>query len=172
MVTKKEIITALSENRGVENIKQIAREILEQQHQQICLEILDMEAPLPYRISWVIDHVVRMDGNAFNSYLAALLSKRNKLSFPGYERNLSYILSQAQIPEAIESEVLELVFFWISDPETKVAVKAHALYTCENFCKKYPELKEEFRETILNELPKNTIAFSYRAKRILKRLNA
>jgi hypothetical protein len=169
-VTKKEIISSLHENRGVENIKRIAAELLKNQQQKDCLDILELTAPLPYRISWVIDHMVRMEAGCFEEHLHELLTKKDRMNFPGYERNLSFILSQSVIPEDIESEVLELAFFWVSDPNTKVAVKAHALYTCENFCKKYPELKDEFREILLNEIPRNSVGFTSRAKRILKRL--
>ncbi len=144
--------------------------MLKNQQQEDCLDILELETPLPYRISWVIDHMVRLEPRCFEAYLKDLLAKKNRMDFPGYERNLSFILSQSIIPDTIESEVLELAFFWISDPNTKVAVKAHALYTCENFCKKYPELKEEFREILLNEMPRNSVGFTSRAKRILKRL--
>lgn len=169
-MTKKEIIASLRENRGVENIKHIASLMLKNQQQEDCLDILELDTPLPYRISWVIDHMVRIEPRCFEAYLKDLLAKKDRMDFPGYERNLSFILSQSIIPDAIESEVLELAFFWISDPNTKVAVKAHALYTCENFCKKYPELKEEFREILLNEIPRNSVGFTSRAKRILKRL--
>jgi len=169
-VTKKEIIASLQENRGVENIKRIAKHLLEGKQQQDCLDTLELAAPLPYRISWVIDHMVRMEPSCFEPFLQELLTKKDRMDFPGYERNLSFILSQSTIPENIESEILELAFFWIADPRTKVAVKAHALYTCENLCNKYPELKDEFREILLNEIPRNSVGFTSRAKRILKRL--
>jgi hypothetical protein len=55
-------------------------------------------------------------------------------------------------------------------PTETVAVKTEAMQTLGNIALKHPELKNELKMAIEDQLPKTTAGFHSRAKRIFKQL--
>lgn len=63
-------------------------------------------------------------------------------------RNLTNILSQQELTDYRESELIDLLIGFVQDPKNKVALHVYSIYILVRFVKIYPELKEEIAEII------------------------
>ena len=75
-----------------------------------------------------------------------------------------------QIPEEYQSQLIDQLFELLSDPKEESAVKAFAMTVAYNVVKQYPELGQELKIIIEDQLPYATPSFKSRAKRIINKL--
>ncbi len=61
-------------------------------------------------------------------------------------------------------------FTFLSDPKEPIAVKVFSMSVLANITKKQPELRDELRIVIEDQLPYSTPAFKSRGGKILKEL--
>jgi hypothetical protein len=87
-------------------------------------------------------------------------------------RNSWRILQDMRIPEEYEGLVLDLGFDHLISSEYPVAVKVFAMTVISNLVSKYPELAEELKITIEDQMPYGSAGFKSRGKRILKKLES
>ena len=106
------------------------------------------------------------------SAVKELFSIYKETNITGFDRTMAKVFWQIGIPEPIEGEVIDLLFNWVMCPDKKVAVKVYSISALLNVCKKYPDLKQELRVVINDQLDKNSIAFKVRARDVLKELGS
>lgn len=85
-------------------------------------------------------------------------------------RHTTRILEQITVPNKLKGKVMSMCFDFIVDPDEKVAIKAFSLGILENMLKEYPEIGAELKVIIEDQYLRQTPAFHYRAKRILKKI--
>lgn len=71
------------------------------------------------------------------------------------------------VPTENEGEAIDLLFQFIMSPKTNVTVKSRSTLVLFNLSKKYPELKNELRYSLKDQLNKYSKDFDKRITKIL-----
>jgi len=80
------------------------------------------------------------------------------------------MLGRYTIPEDDQGLLIDLCFSYLVSELYPLAVKVHALQIIYNHVLIYPELQEELRTVIEDQLDNNSVGFSARGRRILAQL--
>lgn len=124
---------------------------------------------LVQRAAWPMSYAVQKHPSLFAPYFEpALLFMRQKGLPDAVVRNTLRILQDLDVPEHLQGELVDMCLEYIVSPVSAAAIKAFAISTLENLCKKYPELAEEVKIVLLERMEYEKPAFVSRAKRFLK----
>ncbi len=166
-----EIKASLKEDRSDPTRKYWANEIISKNISILELKsILKEEHPIGIRFSWVLGDILEQDPSRILPAIPYFFSRRNDFSFPGFDRSLAKMMWKAGIPDEIEGEVVDQLFDWLQDSKIKVAVKVYAISALFDLTLKYPELQEELKLVIEEQMEHCSVAFKTRANRILKKM--
>jgi hypothetical protein len=80
------------------------------------------------------------------------------------------VLQELVIPEQFHGEVMEASFSFIQKRDTPIAIKAFALTLLFNLSKIYPDIKNELRLIIEENIDYETAAYKSRGRKILAKL--
>lgn len=128
------------------------------------------KAPLPQRASWLLAVINDKHPELLESYLPLFIATLPKFTIAAIKRNIMLVLASHQIPKKLQGKVVNLCFKLMLSRDEKVVVKVYAMQTIFNIAKKHPELQNELKAAIENQLPKTTASFHARARNILKKL--
>jgi hypothetical protein len=128
------------------------------------------EQKLSARASWVLQEMIKMNFDVSPSQLAMLIDVVSTTKIDGVKRNILSSLQLIDIAEEVIGELSDYCFSILVSSKETVAVKVYAMQIAANACKKYPELTSELLTCIELELPKNSVSFYARAKRVRKEL--
>jgi hypothetical protein len=106
-------------------------------------------------------------------YLAKLLRFIQKEdAHDAVKRNGFRILQFADIPKRMYADVIDLCFRTLQNPAEAIAIRVFAMTTLSRVIREYPELQNELKIIIEDELPYAKPAFRSRGLRTLKELAA
>ena len=131
--------------------------------------IYTAEAPLPHRASWLLTVISRKHPELIKPYISQLINKIEKTKIGGIKRNIIGALGTQKIPEKLKGKMITICFDLILSPSEPVAVKVLSLDILMPLVKEFPDLKNEFRSVIEDQIPKTSIAFKTRAQKILSK---
>lgn len=134
------------------------------------LGLLDEDRFTAMRFLWMIGGLVEFDPERVAPAVPYFFSKQHTIKVPNYDRSLAKFCWLAGIPEEIEGEVVDALFQWILDPKVITTTKTFAVQALYNQTQKYPDLKNELRIVIEDQLDKNGSSFEKRAGKILAEL--
>lgn len=127
------------------------------------------EPPIAQRSSWAVSHCVEKHPLLITPYYGEMVSY---LQTPGIhdsiKRNILRIFQGMDIPQELEGRLSELCFGYLMDKKEAVAIRVFAMQVLANLSKKYPEIKNELKVLIEDELPYAKPAFVSRGRKILK----
>jgi hypothetical protein len=125
------------------------------------------------RAAWPLSYCVINHPQLIKKHFTKLIKNLHKPKLhDAVKRNTVRLLEHISIPEKFHGEVMNICFGYISDPREKAAVKAFSLTVLQNFCHKYPEIRQELKTIIEDRWDYETAAFRSRAKKILKELSS
>lgn len=130
--------------------------------------IYNGEAPLPQRASWLLAALNEKHPELLLPYISLFIDTLPKFKIDGIKRNMALVLASHKIPKKLQGKLINLCFDLLLSSNETVAVKVHAMQAIANIAKTHPELQNELKAAIENQMPKTTAAFQARAKRILK----
>jgi hypothetical protein len=87
-----------------------------------------------------------------------------------FKRNILRVLQYVEVPEIYWVALLEKCFEFLTSPKEAVAIKVFSMQLIFNICKKEPDLKNELRVLIEDQLPLSSAGFKSRGRKILKLL--
>jgi len=125
---------------------------------------------LSQRSSNLISHCVEQHPALINNYLATLIGQLNQPVHNAVKRNVVRLLQFVDIPESLAGEVMNACFDLITLPGEPVANKTFALTVLEKLSRPYPDIRQEMRLVIEDQLPRTSAAFHSRARKILPHL--
>ena len=132
---------------------------------------LDKETRVAQRAAWSVSWAARKKPAMIKPYIKDLVAQLDRKDVhPAIIRNSVRVLEAIDIPEDYHGDVMNACFSFIEEPSTPVAIKAFSLTTLFNLTKAYPEIKNELKVIIEENLPHETAAFKSRAKKILPAL--
>ncbi len=126
--------------------------------------------PLPHRASWLLTIISQQHPQLIKPYAAKFIDTITGFNNDGIKRHMLRALCTQQLPEKSKGKAITICFDFILSRTETVAVKVFALEVLSGLMKQYPELKNELKAAIEDQLPKTTAAFHSRAKKILKKL--
>src|ERR1044071_6360442 len=131
---------------------------------------LNDEYRVVQRSAWVLSVVAEKHYKLALPWLPEMVKK---ISEPGVhvavKRNVVRILQFLEIPEELHGDVMNACFDLLGDIKETIAVRVFAMTVLSNLAKTYPDIKQELRSLIEDELSHQPSAgFTARAKKLLK----
>lgn len=128
------------------------------------------ENRLAQRASWVVSSCCGSSPELINPYLKKMVSLLDKDVHDAVKRNTVRILQSIDIPDKLQGEVLDKCFALLSNKATTVAIKAFSMTVLSSICKSYPELREELKVIIEDQIEYEKPGFVSRGRKVLKEL--
>ncbi|MCE3280230.1 MAG: hypothetical protein K0S44_2421 [Bacteroidetes bacterium] len=130
--------------------------------------IYSAEAPLPQRASWLLAIISRKHPEVITPYIKKFIDSLPDFGIDGIKRNMLSALCTQDIPQKLQGKMVEICFDFILSPTETVAVKVLSLDILSKLIKEYPDLKNELKAAIEDQIPKTTIAFQAKGKKLLR----
>lgn len=141
------------------------------------------ESPaLAFRSAWVLEHVEVYFPECFLPYLPEFISRLPEQQNPSCQRHFTKILMHLTSPKAPEKykkafgdikkqeSIAALVFDWLINPSTPVAVKVNCLDILFNFSHTFAWIKEELQAQTEFYLQQGSPAMLARGRKILRQI--
>lgn len=129
------------------------------------------EARLTQRAAWSVSWAAQKRPDMIEPHIGTLVSQLKRTDVhDAVIRNTVRILQDIKILEIYHGPVMEACFDYIQDRKTPIAIKAFSLTILFNFTKAYPEIKNELRIIIEENMDYETAAYRSRGKKILAKI--
>ncbi|MBP6403725.1 MAG: hypothetical protein KA492_14435 [Bacteroidia bacterium] len=128
---------------------------------------LSSEMILAQRAAMSAGYCVVQHPQLFTTYLPKILKAMEKPVHDAIVRNGLLIMRRVEIPEKLESKVIELCFELMSSAESPIAIKVYAIAVIQKVSKKYPDLLQELKIRVNAQLPFESKAFAAHARKNL-----
>jgi hypothetical protein len=127
----------------------------------------------PYRITqraaWPLSYCVIQHPALVKPYLKTLLDHLHKDGIhDSVKRNTLRFLQFTDIPKRYHGIIVDLCFGYLHNKKEPVAIQVFAMTVLYNLAQVNPDLKQELKIIIEDQLPYGKPAFISRAKKILK----
>ena len=140
-------------------------------HQKEFARLMDIvlhgKEPVVQRAAWAMDVCLEKNPELLAPYVETLIDALHSFSNNGVKRQVVKALSSRKIPEKYEGEMVDLCFRWLQSPDVPVAIKVHCMQILANITERHPDLAEELRTVIIEQIPRNSAGFSSRGRKIL-----
>jgi hypothetical protein len=130
--------------------------------------IYSAEAPLPQRASWLLAVISRKHPEVITPYIKKFIDSLPDFGIDGIKRNMLSALCTQDIPKKLQGKMVDICFNFILSPTETVAVKVLSLDIVSKLIKEHPDLKNELKAAIEDQIPKTTIAFQSKGKKLLR----
>lgn len=132
---------------------------------------LSKDKRLAQRAAWSVSWAAEKYPEMVQPYIGVLVDQlKRKDVHNAVIRNSLRILEDVIIPEKFHGEVMDACFQFLQNRETAIAIKAFALTVLFNLSKIYPDIKNELRIIIEENMEYETAAYRSRGKKILTQL--
>lgn len=134
------------------------------------------EYRLNQRASWVVNKVVEENSFLLEPYFEAIIRKLTSPEKPSHEsvkRNSIRMFSLIQLPKKWEGEIYDLCYNVLENNKEPIATKVFAMETCYQVALHYPELRNEVKWAIEDNLLKfgdHSPAIWSRSRKLLGKL--
>ncbi len=126
---------------------------------------------LTQRAAWVVSHCADEHPWLIEKHIEPMILNLNKQASDAVKRNTLRVLRYVEIPEDFMGIAAEVCFGCLQSGKEPVAIKVHAMDVLFNITKKFPELREELRLSIEDQMPFGSAGFLSRGTKILKLLD-
>jgi hypothetical protein len=132
---------------------------------------LSKETRVAQRAAWSVSWAALKNPEIIQPYIGTLVDQLKRTDVHhAVVRNSLRVLQELVIPEQFHGEVMEASFSFIQKRDTPIAIKAFALTLLFNLSKIYPDIKNELRLIIEENIDYETAAYKSRGRKILAKL--
>jgi len=131
---------------------------------------LNDKDPVGWRAAWILDGAAEVKPGLVPKHIPQIVHKLPSIKSSGTIRSLLRMLCRYNIPEEEQGLLIDLCFKYMVSELYPVAVKVHAMQIIYNHCLLYPELKDELRTVIEDQVSNNSVGFMARGRRIIRQL--
>ena len=131
--------------------------------------LLKCEHKTASRFLWLIARIGMSKPDKLFIELPPLLDFCNQVN-PIYKTSFANFWLMAGVPVENEGEAIDLLFKWILSKDTNVTIKSRSLYVLLKLSKKYSEIKNELKLSILDQMDKYSNDFKKKATKILAKI--
>src|SRR6187402_3127701 len=122
------------------------------------------------RAAWVMSISARKHTELIQPFLKKMIYNLEKEVHDSVKRNTVRILQEIEIPEKLIGKAADVCFKLLSNSSEAVAIKAFSMTVLLNITKKEPDLKNELKILIEDQMPFAKAAFLSRGRKTLKEL--
>ncbi len=123
------------------------------------------------RAAAIINDVTDRHPSMIKPYMEKLvMNLYNEGLHDAVKRNTIRVLQFVEIPEDLWGHTAEICFGYLASNDEPIAVKAFSMTVLEKICKEVPELTNELRVLIEDQLPYSSTGFKNRGNKILNRI--
>lgn len=126
--------------------------------------------PVPQRASWALSLLVEKHPGLIIPHLKPLIQNLKNPVHDAVKRHTLRLMQYVEIPKSLWGITADLCFRFLSSLSEPVAVKAFAMTILSTIAEKEPDLKNELRIIIEDQIPHASPAFTSRGRKILKLL--
>jgi hypothetical protein len=120
------------------------------------------------RAGWPLSYCVIDHPSFISKHWKALISNLKKPNLHNaVKRNSIRLMQDLDIPEKFHGEVMDICFKFLESPTEALAVKVFSMSVLGNIAMKYPDIRQELKLVIEDQLPHQTSGFKSRAKKVL-----
>lgn len=132
---------------------------------------LSKDTRVAQRAAWSVSWAARKKLEIVQPHIGVLVDQlKRKDVHDAVIRNSLRILEDLIIPEKFHGDVMDACFQFLQKRETAIAIKAFALTVLFNLSKIYPDIRNELRFIIEENMDYETAAYRSRGKKILAKL--
>jgi hypothetical protein len=133
-------------------------------------ELLKCEKAIATKFLWLLSDIAILSPNKLFKELPYLLNLCNTIN-QDYKTYFASYWLYVGIPAENEGEAIDLLFQFLVSTKTNITVKSRSVLVLFNLTKKYPELKNELRYSLEDQLNKHSKDFDKRVAKILVRID-
>jgi hypothetical protein len=123
------------------------------------------------RASWIVSYCVDAHPALIQPHLNAVIKNLQKPVHHAVKRHTLRVLENIEIPKKFYGILADLCFKFLTSSTEPVAVKAFSMTVLYHITEKEPDLKNELKVIIEDQMPYSSPAFLSRGKKILASLN-
>lgn len=132
---------------------------------------LGNEYRVTQRIAWVVSYCGRAHPQLILPYLEKMILNLKKSGqHDAVKRNTVKVLEEIDIPERLTGLCAETCFNLLASKTEPLAVRCYSMGVLAKICNKEPELKNELKLVVQEQLPYSTAGFRARARRVFAEL--
>lgn len=136
-------------------------------------ELVDVSLKGPYRITqraaWPLSIAVEKWPYLIDPHLKILIKFMRKTGVhDAVKRNTMRLLQFIELPKRFHGEVADLCFMYLQDSNVAVAIRVFSMTVLQKIIADQPDLKNELKMILEDQLPYGTAAFKNRAMKVLK----
>ncbi|MEO8167170.1 MAG: hypothetical protein ABI623_02925 [bacterium] len=140
---------------------------------QLMKLFLKGEYRVTQRSAWVLMYCADWHPVLIRPYLDKMIDRMLEAGVHvAVKRNVVRILQNVDVPERLAGKVATLCFDFLASQEETVAVRVFSMTVLARIATKEPELTNELRLLIEQQMPWGTAGFRARGRRILKQLES
>lgn len=128
--------------------------------------LLHCERKIALRFLWLLSETGLLNPDKLLTELPFLWDVCNRLH-PVYTTSFATFWLIAGVPPENEGRAIDLLFQWLLSAHTNVTIRSRSLFVLFRLTKKYPELKNELKICLEDQVDKHTKDFKKRAAKIL-----
>ena len=123
------------------------------------------------RASWPLAYCVEKYPELIKPHLSRILKNLETPGIPvAVKRNTVRLLQFVEIPKPFQGSAANICFKFLSDPREPIAARVFSMTVLANIAKDHPEIGNELRIIIEDQLPFGPAGFVSRGKKVLKAL--
>lgn len=169
MKNTEELILAFRNDRDIP--KFVTRSL---EHERTIPELIEFTKhetyPFPQYSSWILIHLTEKHVEKVEPFHRRIIDTFLILKDPSAQRNIANCLLKLPFINYREGEVLDRLFDFLLDPNSKVALKVYAMYLLVDFIQIYPELEGELLAILEKNQELESPAYRSAMRTVIKRL--
>ncbi len=122
------------------------------------------------RSAWVLSKCADKYPELIAPHIEPLIKNLKEDIHVAVKRNTLRVLQEIEIPKDLWGLTVDICFNTLASNQEPIAVKVFAMSVLHNIAQKEPDLKNELKMIIEDQLPYGSAGFKSRAKKILKQL--
>ncbi len=164
----------LLKDHSKENTAKIVRQIQENPH--LVNELMDIFLNESYRLiqrsAWVVGDLGRSNPELIRPYIGQMIQnlKRPEVH-AAVRRNTMRYLQEVKLEEEHWGDLLDIALKLLAKNDEAIAVKVFSMTVAYNIVREVPELKDELKILIEDQLPYGSAGFKNRGQKIISALN-
>lgn len=122
------------------------------------------------RAAWAVSYCAEAYPELVFPYLEKMLDNLSRPVHDSVKRNTIRTFQDIDIPEELQGKAADICFNFLCDKDETIGTKVFSMTVLHNLCKQHPDLKNELRTAIEEQMPYASAGFKSRGKKILKEL--
>jgi hypothetical protein len=135
---------------------------------EILIELfLEDEYRVTQRLAWVIRFVHLKNPHLLQPHFETLVAQLRKPVHDAVKRNVLGLFEDIKIPVELHDELVDICFNFLLNPQEAIVIRIFSMTILYQICQDIPELRNELKLIIEDNLEHGSAGFNHRGKKIL-----